>query len=70
MLSVPEIVENNGEIVAIENPRVLIGVSSSCALAVDTLFAAHLDNLHDGGCLRASLQARKRCGLPRPKGNK
>jgi hypothetical protein len=54
-LSVPKILNTKGEIVAIENPGVLIGVSSSVALAVDMLLAAHLDNQHDGGSLRASL---------------
>jgi hypothetical protein len=47
-----------------------MGVSSRCALAVDMLLAAHLDNQHEGGCRRASPQARNRHALPSPKGNK
>ena len=67
--SVPEIAGDCGEIVAIGNRRVLIGVSSFRALAGHMLFAAHLDYLHDAACLKASPQARERHGLPCPKGN-
>jgi len=67
--SVPEIADDCGKIVAIGSPRVLIGVSSSRALAGYMLFAAHLDYLHDATGLKASPQARERNSLTRPEGN-
>jgi hypothetical protein len=61
--------DEDGEIVAIGNPRVLAGVSSSRALAEHVLLPAHLDDLHDRASLKALPQARERYGLPCPKGN-
>jgi hypothetical protein len=60
--------DDGGKIVAIGNRRAPIRVTTSRAHAGDMLFAAHLDNLHDGASLRASLRARERHGLPCPEG--
>ena len=58
MPSGPGAVDDLGEVVAVGNPCIRIGVFSNGALAVDVLFAALLGNLHDGRSFRASLQAR------------
>jgi hypothetical protein len=61
--------DDSQEIVAMGNYGTAVGVTSNLARPRDMLFAAHLDNLHQGTSLAPALQARERHALPRPEGN-
>ena len=51
------------------NHRAAMGVTSSRVRTGDMLFAAHLENLHDGARFSPSPDAREWHRLPRAEGN-